>query len=40
MKRMAMVINVKPDRLEAYKRLHADAWPEVLAALRKANVRN
>jgi len=40
MRRMAMVIDVKPDRLEEYKRLHAAAWPEVLAALRAANVRN
>jgi L-rhamnose mutarotase len=40
MKRMAMVINVRPDKLDEYKRLHADAWPAVLAALRRAHVRN
>ncbi len=40
MKRMAMVINVRPEKLEEYKRLHAAAWPEVLAALRRAQVRN
>ena len=40
MQRLAMVINVKPDKLDEYKRLHADAWPEVLAALRAAHVRN
>jgi L-rhamnose mutarotase len=40
MQRYAMVIRVKPEMLEEYKRLHAEAWPEVLAALRGANVQN
>ena len=40
MQRLAMVIDVKPDKLDEYKRLHADAWPEVLAALCAAHVRN
>ena len=40
MKRYAMVIGIKPEKIEEYKELHANAWPGVLAALRKANVRN
>ncbi len=40
MQRIAMVIRVKPEKLDEYKRLHADAWPAVLAALRRANVGN
>jgi L-rhamnose mutarotase len=40
MQRIAMVIDVKPEKLDEYKRLHADAWPEVLAVLRRAHVRN
>jgi L-rhamnose mutarotase len=40
MQRMAMVIDVKPEKLEEYRRLHAEAWPEVLAALRRAHVSN
>ena len=40
MRRMAMVINVKPDKLDEYKRLHAAVWPEVLAALHSAHVAN
>lgn len=40
MKRFAMIIRIKPDKLEEYRRLHAAAWPEVLRALRNANVRN
>jgi L-rhamnose mutarotase len=40
MRRIAMVIDVKPEKLDEYKALHAEAWPEVLAALRRAHVRN
>jgi L-rhamnose mutarotase len=35
-----MVINVKPEKLEEYKRLHAAAWPDVLEAMRRNNLRN
>ena len=34
MQRIAMVINVKPEKLDEYKRLHAAAWPDVLAAMQ------
>ena len=37
MRRMAMVINVRPEALETYRRLHAEPWPEVLEALRRAH---
>ena len=40
MKRYGMVIGVKADKLEEYKRLHADVWPEVLAMIHKCNIRN
>lgn len=40
MQRIATVIDVVPEKLEEYRRLHAAAWPEVLAALRRANIRN
>lgn len=40
MQRRAMIIKVKPDRLEEYKALHADPFPGVLAALKAANVSN
>jgi L-rhamnose mutarotase len=39
-KRVAQVIRVRPDAIEAYERLHADPWPGVLATLRAANIRN
>lgn len=38
--RMGMVIGVKPGRIEEYKALHAEPWPEMDAALGAANIRN
>ena len=38
--RMGMVIAVKPEKLEEYKRLHAEPLPEMAAALSAANIRN
>jgi L-rhamnose mutarotase len=40
MRRVAMVINIRPEKVADYRALHAAAWPEVLAALRRAHVRN
>lgn len=39
-RRMGMVISVRPGKLEEYKRLHANPWPEMNAALSAANIRN
>ena len=38
--RMGMVIGVKAEKLDEYKRLHAEPWPEMNAALEAANIRN
>lgn len=40
MKRMAMTIHLKPEKKAEYLRLHAEPWPEILAALAAANIRN
>ena len=40
MKRMGMVIGIKPDRIAEYKRTHAAVWPEVLARISDSNIRN
>lgn len=40
MKRYGSVIKVRPEKLTAYKKLHADAWPEVLAQIEQSNIRN
>lgn len=40
MRRIGMVIRVKPEKLEEYKRLHAEPWTGVLETLRRAGVQN
>ncbi len=40
MQRMAMVIGVRPEQIAAYKRLHAETWPGVLAAISACNITN
>ncbi len=40
MKRYASVIGLKADAIAAYKRLHADVWPDVLAQIAHSNIRN
>ncbi len=39
-KRVASVIGVAPEHIEAYERHHAAVWPGVLAALARAHVHN
>ena len=36
MRRICFTLQVRPDRLEEYRRRHAAVWPEMLAALRDA----
>jgi L-rhamnose mutarotase len=38
--RYGMVINIKPDKIDHYKKLHAAAWPGVLAKIRECHIRN
>ena len=40
MRRVGQVIGLKPDQVEAYERLHTAVWPEVLATIHAANIRN
>jgi L-rhamnose mutarotase len=40
MRRFGQLIGLRPERLEEYKRYHAAVWPEILGALRKAEIRN
>ena len=40
MKRYGMVLKVRPEKFEEYKRLHADVWPGVLAMIKKCNINN
>ncbi|MDI2129486.1 L-rhamnose mutarotase [Yinghuangia seranimata] len=38
--RYAAVIRLRPELEAGYRALHAAPWPEVLATLRRANIRN
>lgn len=38
--RSGMVIGVRAEKLEEYKQLHANPWPDMNAALRRANITN
>lgn len=40
MQRMGMVIGIKPEKIAEYKRLHAAVWPEILAKISEANIKN
>ena len=40
MKRYGSVIRLRPQKEEEYRRLHAAAWPGVLAMIRECNIRN
>lgn len=38
--RTGFVLRVKPDRVDEYVRAHREVWPEMLAALQAAGIRN
>ena len=40
MERVCFSLQVRPDRLDEYKRRHQQVWPEMLDALRNAGWRN
>lgn len=40
MKRIGQVIKVKPEKLDYYKELHANAWEGILERLRQSNIQN
>jgi L-rhamnose mutarotase len=39
-RRFGQRIDVRPDRIDDYERLHADPWPAVLDQIRRSNIRN
>ena len=38
--RYGQVIRVRPDRLEEYRRYHAEVWPGILDMIRQCHIRN
>ncbi|MFV2068601.1 MAG: L-rhamnose mutarotase [Pirellulales bacterium] len=39
-KTYASIVELRPEKEQAYRKLHADVWPEVVATIKKANIRN
>jgi L-rhamnose mutarotase len=40
LRRFASVIRLRPEHEPEYRDLHANVWPDVLAALKRAHVQN
>jgi L-rhamnose mutarotase len=40
MRRMGLVIGLRPEAIAEYKRIHAQVWPEILALISRCNIRN
>ncbi len=40
MKRFGQVIGIKPENIEEYEKLHAEAWPGVLKKIEECNIKN
>lgn len=40
MQRYGSVIKLRPEKLQEYKQLHANVWPEVLKMITDCNIRN
>lgn len=40
MRRFGQIIKIKPEAIADYERLHAAAWPEVLATIHACNIRD
>ncbi len=40
MERMGMVIKLRAEKMEAYKKLHAEVWPDILVKISKCNIHN
>jgi len=38
--RYGSVVGVKPGRVERYEELHAAAWPDVLAIIKRSHIQN
>jgi L-rhamnose mutarotase len=39
-RRFGAVIKIKPDKLDYYKNLHANPWPQVVAKIKECHIRN
>ena len=39
-KRIGQVIGIKPEDIEEYEKLHANAWPSIIKIIKQANISN
>lgn len=39
-KRIGQVIGIKPEEIDEYERLHAQAWPSIIKIIKQANISN
>ena len=40
MRRYGSIIKIKPEKLEEYKKLHANVWPNIKNIIKSCNIRN
>jgi L-rhamnose mutarotase len=40
MKRMGMMVRIRPQHIDEYKKAHAEVWPSVLAQIARSNIKN
>jgi L-rhamnose mutarotase len=40
MKRYGWVIGLRPEKMDEYKRLHANVWPGIVQMIKACNIRN
>ena len=40
MERHGQVIKIKPEKIDEYKKLHANIWPEVAEKIKECNIQN
>ena len=40
MKRYGMVLGLRPEKIEEYKKLHAAVWPDVLRMIEQCHIQN
>jgi L-rhamnose mutarotase len=40
LKRYGLILGLKPEAIEEYKRCHVNVWPSVLKIIRDCNIRN
>lgn len=39
-RRYVRVVELKPEQEQEYRQMHAEVWPDVVAAVQRANIRN